>query len=67
MPHMLWDGSIVVCTTAGYFIKISVDNGNIQSFNRISAEIWSSPIQIGDNVVAVGARDSKCHLMTLEP
>jgi acyl-CoA synthetase (AMP-forming)/AMP-acid ligase II/outer membrane protein assembly factor BamB/acyl carrier protein len=64
-PHVLRDGSIVVCTTAGYFIKIFVDNGDIQSFNRISAEIWSSPVQVGENVVAVGARDSKCHLMTL--
>lgn len=65
-PLKFGETSIVVCTTAGYFLKISIQNGVIQSFRRISAEIWSSPVQIGQsNLVAVGARDSRCHLVSI--
>jgi len=67
-PLKLQDASsIVVCTTAGYFLTISTRNGEIQSIYRIPAEIWSSPVQVGQtNLVAVGARDSKCHLVSIE-
>ena len=66
-PLYLRNGSIVVCTTAGFVVNISIDNGDIQSFNGIPAEIWSTPVQVGeDNIIVVGARDSKCHVMALD-
>uniref|UniRef100_A0A448YYU0 Carrier domain-containing protein n=1 Tax=Pseudo-nitzschia multistriata TaxID=183589 RepID=A0A448YYU0_9STRA len=66
-PLALQNGSILVCTTAGYVVRISIQKGKILFFYMISAEIWSSPVQTGPiNLVAVGARDSKCHLISLE-
>ena len=65
-PLKLRDRSVVACTTAGHIIKISTENGKIQCSRRIPAEVWSSPVQVGQkNIVAVGARDSKCHLITI--
>eukprot|EP00536_Pseudo-nitzschia_multiseries_P014501 jgi/Psemu1/311057/fgenesh1_kg.714_\ len=67
-PLILKDGSTVVCTTtSGNVVKISIETGELLDLYNISAEIWSSPVQVGrTNVVAVGARDSKCHLLSLE-
>ena len=65
-PLDFGDGLIIVCTSAGCFLKISVQNGEIKTFYRIAAEIWSSPTQLGhSNLIAVGARDSRCHLVSI--
>lgn len=65
-PLNFRDGLIIVCTSAGCFLKISIENGEIKSCCRISAEIWSSPVQLGhSNLIAVGARDSRCHLVSI--
>ena len=63
-PLNMQNDSIAVCTTAGSILKVSIANGKIQSFHRINAEIWSSPVQLGQqNYIAVGARDSRCHIV----
>lgn len=65
-PLDFGDGLIVVCTTAGYIFKISTLTGEVQSSRKIPAEIWSSPVKIeGKNIIAVGARDSQCHLVSI--
>lgn len=65
-PLKYQDESIIVCTTAGFVLKILIETGSIQSFHRIPAEIWSSPVQIGPHGrIAVGARDSRCHIVSI--
>jgi outer membrane protein assembly factor BamB len=67
-PLPLEDGRIKVCTTAGDIFTIGKD-GNVLSEYKVAAEIWSSPILIRNSTptaVAFGARDSRCHLLTME-
>lgn len=65
-PLKYQDESIIVCTTAGFVLKILIETGSIQSFHRIPAEIWSSPVQVGPHGrIAVGARDSRCHIVSI--
>jgi acyl-CoA synthetase (AMP-forming)/AMP-acid ligase II/outer membrane protein assembly factor BamB len=77
-PIQLDDGSIVVCTTAGGIINVlppslqasldgAGDPATLRTAYRIPAEIWSSPAQLRGttNTIVLGARDSKCHIVTL--
>lgn len=76
-PIQLYDGSILVCTTAGDVINVlpptptasldqSGESATLRTTYRISGEIWSSPAQLQGttNIIVMGARDSKCHLVT---
>jgi outer membrane protein assembly factor BamB len=76
-PIQLEDGSIVVCTTAGDILNVLPPSpssrqlhgeaATLRSTYRIPAEIWSSPTQLQktSNVIVIGARDSKCHMVNL--
>lgn len=56
--------SLVVCTTAGDVIQIR--HGTEESRTIVPGEIWSNPLMTGVvGVIAVGARDSRVHIIRL--
>jgi outer membrane protein assembly factor BamB len=61
--------TLVVTTTAGDIVLLRDDNDKptIVLRHRLSAEIWSDPTWVDetDHIIAVGARDSKVHIVTL--
>jgi hypothetical protein len=63
------DNSFLVCTTAGDVVVVAFDDRDdsltIVERRRIAAEIWSNPVMLGRNRVAVGARDSRLHIFQL--
>jgi AMP-binding enzyme len=70
LPHTReGENSFVVCTTAGDVVRVRFDKRAdsltiVESF-RIAGEIWSNPVILERNRVAVGARDSRLHIIQL--
>jgi WD40 repeat protein len=67
--RMEGESSFLVCTTAGDVVSVRFDERDylltIVERRRIPAEIWSNPVMLGRNRVAVGARDSRLHIFHL--
>ena len=63
-PLGLRDDSVIICTTAGDVVRLDSDGQQIWK-QRISAEIWSDPVELDNLRVAFGARDSRLHLLLL--
>jgi outer membrane protein assembly factor BamB len=64
-PLALSGDCFVVCTTAGDIIQVR--QGKEEWRMTVPGEIWSDPIMIGvDGNIAVGARDSRVHIIRLK-
>ena len=63
-PLALSDTRCLVCTTGGDVILLQ---GETEIWRiKLNGEIWSSPVSLGSNgVIAVGARDSNVHFITV--
>lgn len=62
-PLVRQDGSVVAVTTAGDVVV--VQHGHMQWQTRLAAEVWSPPVALTSRLIAVGARDSRVHILTL--